>query len=277
MYRLLEFIRSTYVVILFILLETIAISHYAWSSSYSRAKIFVLTNSIVGGANGLFHNTTHLFSLPEENKLLVEQIAELKEQLDTYEAVQSALPPEEILYHDPAYSYVVGRVVSNSINKSNNYIVIDKGIENGVHERMAVITPAGEMIGYVKACTDRYCAALSILSSDFTTSGKLKDGKNYGSISWNNQDRYHVSMNELSKYEDINRGDTVVTTGFSQIFPRGVTIGRVESFEFNEMQTAYNVTVELAVDVTSIDYVLLVSSREQGEVDSLLDMINTNY
>ncbi len=278
MFRLLEFIRSIYVVALFIIAEGVAISYYARSNSYTQAKIFVVSNSVVGGVSGVLHNTGRLFELSGENRMLAERIAQLESQLATYSHdTPAAEQVGEVIFDDPEYTYIVGRVISNSINKHDNFFVIDKGITDGVYEKMAVITPMGEMLGYVAGCTNRYCAALSILSDKFTTSGKIKDGTNYGSISWGGNNRYKVSMNELSKYENINLGDTIVSTGFSNIFPGGVTIGTVDSFELNEMQTAYNVEINLAAHLTAIDYVLLVGSRDSAEVDELLNMMQTGY
>ncbi len=275
MYRLIEFIRSTYVVLLFILAEVVAVSHYAWSSGYARAKIFVVTNSVVGGVSKSMHNTAHLFSLPSENRELVERIAQLESELSQFKNNASHdLSAEAITYSDPQTSYITARVVSNSINKHDNFIVLDRGIEDGVCERMAVITPTGEMLGYIAAASSRYSAALSVLSGSFTTSGMIEGGANYGSIRWTGDSRYGVSMSELSKYESINIGDKVVSTGFSQIFPRGVTIGSVTSFSLNEMQTAYNVELELAAQITAIDYVLIVAHRDQGEVNELLEQVD---
>ncbi len=277
MFRLLEFIRSIYVVILFIIAETIAISHYAWSNSYTQAKIFVASNRVTGGVTGTMHNMTHLFELPGENRRLSERIAQLEAQVDEYELnMVDTLAAGEIIFDDPAYTYVVGKVVSNSINKHDNFIVIDKGIEDGVREQMALITPSGEMLGYVAGCTERYSASLSMLSASFTTSGKVKGGANYGSISWSGENRYQVSMSELSKYEPINVGDTIVSTGFSNIFPGGVTIGTVASFELNEMQTAYEVDIDLAAQMTAINHVLLVGFRDSGEIEELLGEVETH-
>ncbi len=231
---------------------------------------------MLGGLNGALHNTYRLFELPAENRALSEHIAQLEQQLDYYTKLEDSPSVDQIVYSDPDYTYTVGRVVSNSINRKNNYIVVDKGVSDGIYQRMAVITPTGEMLGYVEACSDRYCAVLSILSTSFTTSGKIEGGDNYGSIRWQGKDRYHVSMRELSKYESVEVGDKVVSTGFSQIFPRGVTIGHVASFSYNEMHTAYNVEVELAAHLTSLDYVLLVGNRESGEVESMLDYVQQN-
>lgn len=267
-------------VILFIIAETIAISHYANSNSYTRAKIFVISNSIVGGVNGTLRSTGHLFKLSNENRRLSEHIARLESQLDILEEntqAESNNLYEEVIFNDPNYTYIVGKIISSSINKRNNYIVVDKGMEDGVYQRMAVITPSGEMIGYVAGCSNRYSAVLSLLSNEFTTSGKIKGGTAYGSVSWSGQSRYHVSMNELSKYETINVGDTIVSTGFSNIFPGEVTIGTVAEYKLNEMATAYDVEIDLAIELTAVDYVLLVGSRESGEIEELIENTESDY
>ncbi len=270
MFRLFEFIRSIYVVVLFVIAEMIAISHYAWSDSYTRAKIFVVSNSMVGGVNGLFRSGVRLFELPAENRRLSERIAQLESQVSLYkEYSEEGVSSEAILFESPLHSYIVAKVISNSINKRDNLILVNKGFEDGVYENMAVITPSGEMVGYVVGCTAHYSAILSVLSSSFTTSGKLLGGSHFGALEWSGKDRYTISMHELSKYALINQGDTVVTTGFSQIFPGGVTIGTVNSFELDEMGTSYNVEVDLAVEISSLDYLLLVGSRESGEIEEL--------
>ncbi len=278
MFRLLEFIRSTYLVLLFILAETIAISHYASSSSYSRAKILASSNAVVGTAQRAIRNTTHLFELPSENRRLSEYIADLELRLDTFEAQQSEELPEDFIhFDDPAYTYIVARAISNSINKEDNYIVLDKGIEDGVHENMAVITPDGQLLGYITGCSARFSATLSALSHSFKSSGKLLNGEHFGSIYWEGESRYELTMSELSKYAQINVGDTIVSTGFSQIFPPGINIGRVKSFELNQMQTAYSVAVELAADITAVDYVLIVGRRDSMEIEELISDMNTHY
>ncbi len=277
MFRLYEFIRSTYLVVLFVIAEGIAISHYASSDSYTRAKMLVVSNSVMGRAQKVIHNTTHLFELPVENRELSHYIAELELKLGQLEQINNDKLHTPILFENPEYTYIVGRVVSNSINKRDNFLVLDKGVEDGVRENMAVITPNGEMLGYITGCSSRYSAALSILSANFSSSGKLKEGEHFGSIRWSGENRYEVMMTELSKYALINVGDTVVSTGFSQIFPPNIHIGEVKAYEFNEMETAYRVTIELAADLSATDYVLIVGHRDSDEVYDLLGDVESKY
>ncbi len=279
MFRLIEFIRSIYVVLLFVIAEAVAIGHYAVSDSYTRGRILVVTSSVTGGLHGAFRSTTHLFKLPRENRELTERIALLEAKIDLFEQAQEEAEVEQEveIFSDPTYRYVTAKVISNSINKRDNFIVLNKGIEDNIYENMAVVTPSGKMLGYIVGCSDHYSVALSVLSHSFTTSGKVKDGRNFGSIRWSGEDRYRTSMHELSKYELFEVGDTIVSTGFSQIFPGGVTIGTVASKELNEMKTAYDVEIDLAVDVTSINQVLIVGHRDTGEIEGALESVGNRY
>ena len=134
---------------------------------------------------------------------------------------------------------------------------------------MGVLSSDGAMVGYVVACSDRHAVAVSILNTSFRASGKLAGDDYFGSIYWTGGDRYHVHMNELSKYADISEGAEVVSTGFSQYFPEGVLIGYVESFSLSDTQMAYDVVIRLAVDVSQLTDVILVDISDQEDIRRL--------
>ena len=90
MRKLLEFIRSVYVVVLFVVLEAIAISYYAHSTYYTQARLLARSNQLVGGVHGLFAGVRHYFSLGRENRELLAHVARMKEQLALYEEAETA-------------------------------------------------------------------------------------------------------------------------------------------------------------------------------------------
>ena len=79
MRRLVEFIRSIYVVVLFVLLEIAAVSYYARSTAYTEARLLARTNSMVGGLNKLVTDIGNFFLLGRENRALTARIATLEE------------------------------------------------------------------------------------------------------------------------------------------------------------------------------------------------------
>ncbi len=268
MYRLLYFIKKTYVAIIFILLEVVAIRAYAYSTPYTQSHLLALSNRVVVNIHGMFGEIGHYFSLRRENIVLTERIAELENRLDAYrEYVAQA--PDSLAASVNAYEYIAARVVSNSVNRPQNFITLNKGFNDDVAIDMAVISPEGFVVGYVVNCSENYSIAMTVLNTDFRTSGKLASDGNPGSVHWNGGDPTIVEFDEVSKYAVIEQGEVVTTTGFSHYFPSDLTIGTVESFELNKAQTTYNVRVRLAVDMARLGNVLLVNNTATDEVRAL--------
>ena len=274
MYKLIEFIRRIYVVLLFIVIEAIALNYYAHSSYYTQAKILSHANRVTGGVQSAIFGVRHYFTLRHENELLSERIADLEMELAVYREQVAAAGIDSLQPHIDElsqYRYTTARIVSNSIARDRNYITLNRGIMHGVTENMAVISPDGVMVGYVIGCSERYSVVMPLLNIDFRTSGMIAGDDHFGSISWGGGSPYKMEMTELSKYADIEVGDEVVSSGLSHYFPEGVKIGYVESYSLNDTQTAYDVVIRLAADVTKISNVIVIENLDYGEVSHLED------
>lgn len=271
MRKLLEFIRSTYVVVLFVVLEAIAISYYAHSTYYTQARLLARSNQVVGGVHGLFAGIRHYFSLGRENRNLLAYVAELKERLAMSEEIGDVVRLDSYMQELGASKYRVmtASVISNTVNRAQNLIVLNRGRRDGVVEEMALLASDGSMAGYVIDCSERYSVVMSVLNTSFRASGKLVGDDYFGSIYWDGVDPHTVVLDELSKYAEPQPGQEVVTTGFSQYFPADVLIGWVESAELNETRTAYKVRVRLAAEMSRLTDVILVENRDMSEVRGL--------
>ena len=270
MRKLFEFIRSIYVVVLFVALEVAAISYYAHSTHYTQARLLARSNQVAGGVHGFFAGIRRYFSLGHENRLLLGRVAQLEERLAQYEAETNARLDSYMQdIGESKYRFVTASVVANTVNRAQNLITLNRGRQDGVVEEMAVLSPDGAMAGYVVDCTERYAVAMSVLNTSFRASGKLADAEYYGSIYWDGLDQNVVILGELSKYADPKPGQEVVTTGFSQYFPADVLIGWVESAELNETRTAFKVRVRLAAEMSRLTDVILVENRDLTEIRDL--------
>lgn len=271
MRKLIEFIRSIYVVVLFVVLEVLAVSYYAHSTHYTQARLLARSTRLVGGVHGFFAGIGHYFSLGRENRLLLDRVARLEERLAQYEEASTAARLDSYMQDigESKYRFAVASVVSNSTNRLQNLLTLNRGLRDSIQTEMAVLSPDGAMVGYVVACTDRYSVALSVLNTSFRASGKLADSDYSGAICWDGLDPHVVVLDELSKYADPKPGDEVVTTGFSQYFPPDVLIGWVESAALNETRTAYTVRVRLAAELSRLNDVVLVGNRDLYEIRAL--------
>lgn len=278
MYKLIEFLRRIHVVLLFIIIEAIALNYYAHSTFYTQAKILSRANSVVGGLQRSVFSVKHFFTLRSENEMLAARVAELERNLASYREreANSATDTLSMAQIDSAfidqlaqYSYTPARIISNTINRNRNFITLNRGRQHGITEDMAVISPDGSMVGYIVGCSDRYAVAISVLNEKFTTSGKIIGDEHFGSITWNGRSPHKVQMSELTKYAEFEIGAPVVSSGLSHIFPEGVKIGYVESFSENENQTSFDVVVRLAADMTKVSNVLVISNNGYIEATEL--------
>ena len=278
MYKLIEFLRRIHVVLLFIIIEAIALNYYAHSSFYTQAKILSRANSVVGGLQRSVFSVKHFFALRSENEILSARVAELENSLAAYREREANIATDTLTMAQidstfveqlTQYSYLPARIISNTINRNRNFITLNRGRQHGIMEDMAVITPDGSMVGYVVGCSDRYSVVISILNGDFTTSGKISGDEHFGSITWNGHSPHKVQMSELTKYAEFEEGAPVVSSGLSHIFPEGVKIGFVESFTENENKTSFDVVVRLAADMTKISNVLVISNNGYVEATEL--------
>ena len=207
------------------------------------------------------------FHLREDNIMLTERIAELENRINAY---KSQLPEDvEIGVDLQSHQYITGKVVSNSLNRTQNYIVINKGLNDNVRIGMSVLSPEGYAVGYITNCSQNFSIAQSILNTSFNISSRLSKDRSMGLVSWSGGSPHIAKFTDVSKYATINVGDTVEAIDFSEYFPSGTIIGTVESMEMNDEQTMYTCTIRFAADIARIDNVLLVDGRDVDEVRHL--------
>ncbi len=271
MRKLFEFIRSVYVVVLFVLLEVAAVSYYARSTYYTQARLLNRSNQLLGGAHSFFAGIGHYFRLGHENRQLLERIAQLEERLARYDEAANKAQLDDYLKDigESKYRITSATVISNSVSRMQNLIVLNRGRQDGITEEMAVLSPDGAMVGYVVDCTDRYSVAISMLNTSFRASGKLVGTDYSGSLYWDGLDQNTVVLGEVSKYAEIQPGQEIISTGFSQFFPADILIGWIESAELNETHTAYTVRVKLAAEMSRLTDVVLVANRDIYEIRDL--------
>lgn len=273
MYRLIEFIRRSYVTLLFIVLEIAAVNHYIRSTPYTRARMLSKVYSVTGWAATARAEVISYFSLAGENRQLTERLA----QLEAETAALREIAGEGVEPEDFPYSYIAARVVANTVNRAQNYITLNKGLRDGVTPESAVVTPGGAVVGYVIECSENYSVAMSILNSEFRTSGKIADSDYSGSIEWRGGNSHEVILCELSKYAEPEVGQQVLTTGFSHYFAPDMVIGTIESFDLDETKTSFTATVRLTVDMSRLQNVLIVKNEGLDEVRSLEQSVGHNF
>ncbi len=217
------------------------------------------------------------FSMQAVADSLARENAELRTQLEAskYIAVQekgilrfpfdtSSIHPDTVQRKEviQQFTYISAEVTSNSISRNDNYMTINRGSNLGVKVGMAAISPDG-IVGIVRNVTPHYAQVMSILNKRISISAMIKRNRYFGSLVWDGINPRIMTLENVPKHADLIRGDTIITSGFSDAFPGGVRIGHV--VDFRVKNGFYAIDVELWNDLSNIRYVYVVDNLMLSE------------
>lgn len=269
MRNLVRFLTKNSFIILFLLLEIFAFWMLIANNNYQNSKFFNSSNFFVGNFYSTTRNIKDYFNLKQVNKELAEQNAKLQaNNISSFVKVYGRIYQINDTSYHQTYMYSAAKVVNNSTNKRQNYITIDKGDLNGIEAEMGVISPQG-IVGIVKNVSKNFGSVMSVLHDKNKISAKIKKSGYYGSLVWEGNNYREAQLKDIPNHVKLVVGDTVVTTGFSSIFPENILIGTVASFDLPEGNNFYNINITFAVDFKKLSHVYVVRSLQKKEKDEL--------
>jgi len=213
-------------------------------------------------------NITDYFSLNADNKNLAAKNAELQRKVSNLEDFIARKNYEATLYEDTIIKVVPAKVVSHTVDKINNYMIINKGAKDGITENMGVINTEG-VVGVVQSVSENYAVVISVLSSKLKISGKFKKTGYLCSVFWDGVSPYTGSVINIPEHITAAVGDTIVTSGYSSIFPEGVMIGTVKKVSLNPSTAWNDLTIAYATNFMSIRYVNVIVNSHFEELLNL--------
>lgn len=205
--------------------------------------------------------------LNSRNAVLQREILALRSQL---QRMNEQLQADTMHLFEPVsnFDFVVAHVIKNSIARPHNYITINRGSDDGILPEMGVIDQNG-VVGIVNV-VDRHSARLiSLLNPDFRLSCKIKGSDNFGSLVWDGADPTVAMLEELPRHTVYHAGDTIVTSGYSAVFPEGLPVGYVIADGKTHNENFFTLKVRLATDFTTLSNVQVVLNKQRAELDSL--------
>lgn len=273
MRKLLDFLVSKRHWFLFIILEIISFVLVYRNNAYQRDIIFSSANAVSGriaSISGGFTSYLNLreinHDLSERNSQLEFKILELQEQLETLKADTvrfQGFAPDSTEQVFP-FDFVMARVIYNSVSYISNYITIDKGTKDGIAPDMGVISDKG-VVGIVSSVSQNMAVVIPVLNPRFKLSCKLKGSSYFGSMTWNGRSIRYANLEQLPRHVEFVHGDTIVTSGFSTIFPSGIIVGTIDSFKREKDDNFYSLEVLLSTDFVSLANVRVIRNYRQKE------------
>ncbi|WP_437398240.1 rod shape-determining protein MreC [Flagellimonas lutimaris] len=234
------------------------------SHSYHQSKFFNSSRWVTGSIYGAGSDVSSYFNLQEENQRLIEENQRLRKMLfnsqeDSIQPLDSTLAVYEVLN---------ARLIKNSFTSPRNYITIDKGKKDGVHQDMGVITTDG-ILGIVENVSNNFATVQSVLNTKSNINAKIKGTEYFGSLVWDTKDYTEVQLIDIARLVPLVVGDTIVTGGMSSIFPENVPIGTIKKYDLNVSKSFYNIDVELFSDMANIKNVYLIENKDKEEIEEL--------
>ncbi|MEC7172929.1 MAG: rod shape-determining protein MreC [Bacteroidota bacterium] len=234
--------------------------------SFYHQSIFSKTSlAISSNFNKLVRNASNYISLSNTNEKLFIENANLK----AFELIHFANESSE-KNQIKTFNFQVfeARIIKNSYNLARNYLIIDKGHSDGIEVDMGVITSDG-IIGIVNQVTTNFSSVISILHRDLKINAGFKKNGAYGSLSWQGNHPNKMKLNDVSTLSRVAIGDTIVTGGMSDFFPRGIPIGKVFDFKKPELEGYYDIDVELFSNLTEKEFVYILKNINKDQLNQL--------
>ena len=269
MNKILEFFYKYLSVVIFLILEILAFLLVVNKNDLQRSVAFRYATTLSAWTYEVTNLVTDYFGLAEANKYLAEENARLYKEIADYKSkFVDSVDVQSMVTYQSSENYLSAKVVFNSVYDLQNYIIIDKGSAHGVEEDMGVFAPQG-VVGVVQRVSKNYAVVLPIINPEQVISAKIKGNNQLGSVKWTGKSPLKAKLYEIPSHVNVVAGDSVVTSGFSAIFPEGVMIGVVDKAAHVENTMYCDVDINLAVDFQSLSYVTVAVFENKNELLNL--------
>ncbi len=232
-------------------------------------------NRMVGNVYDYTNRWSRYWNLAALNDSLAKENARLKMRLpiSQFSNLTDSTRVVDNLYQQQ-YKFTEASVINNTVNRKNNYLTLNRGSRHGIRLNSGVAGATGEgVVGIVISVSTHFSTVMSILHQDTRISCKIKRNGYFGVMTWNGKDISEMNLEAIPKHAKIMKGDTIITSGYSTIFPEGIIVGTIDSF-YNEQGTNfYNISVDLNLDMNNLQYVNIVDDimrEERQEIEKKL-------
>jgi len=282
MRNILLFIRIYFTFIFFLFLMGLSFYMLFSYNRYHHAVYSAVANEVTGNISKKYNSVEYYFQLKRTNDSLVKANEVLYNKLrqdfeipDTLNKIAIDTIKTDSLIEQRKYLYMQAKVIHNSVNLLNNYIELHRGSQQGVSPDMGVIGINNAVIGTVVDVSNNYAVVMSLLHEQSNLSGRLKKGGETGTVVYDGKTPRILYLKDISKSAKINQGDTVVTSGFSDKFPRGLLVGFVKDIINDKRSSTYTVRLDPAANFENLQFAFVINNLQKEEPQKLLQKVKS--
>lgn len=274
MRRLIEFIiahSSIFVFVIYITISIILLLHF---NPYQQSIYFSSANSFVGKYYSAISEVTGYVGLRDinndlqrSNAELMLEVANLKNEL-IEEREKNNLQEYQQGEVTTSHLYGVAQPVNVTISNTYNYITLNKGAKDGIEEGMGVINRSG-VVGIVSKVSENYSLVMPLINPKLRLSCKLKKSGYFGSLVWDANSAEYAKLEELPRHVEFEKGDTIVTSGYSSVFPEGIMVGTVEEYSRQKNDNFYTLKIKLSTDFFKLGNLCIIDNPTRSEQETI--------
>lgn len=270
MRNLLDFISRHNHWFLFLLLEVVSIVLLFRYNSYQSSIWFSSANVVAGKVYEVDANIEQYFSLVKINEHLTQRNLYLEQQVKSLSTMLTERAEDSIFMQATGvkmlehYKIIPAKVVSNSIDKKDNLITIDKGEADGVRKDMGVACGNG-VVGIVYLAGKHYSVVIPLLSSKSSISCSIEKRGYFGYLNWDGKSPVIAYVDDVPRHAHFKLYDRVVTSGYSSVFPPGINIGKILHVYNSPDGMSYRLQVQLATDFANLRDVCVIDDSMMRE------------
>lgn len=245
---------------IFIILEALAMTMIARGSLAHRDRILGAFSHLNEAIWNQTQRISHFFDFRRENERLAAENLALRNALAAREAVAAVDPAAAPASpRDGRYSYTLAHVIHNSTGSQRNYLVLDCGEADGIRPGSGVVTADG-VVGVVSQVRQHYCRVESFLNTSQRVSARIVPCGAFGLLRWSGRSPHKAILTEIPMHTQVAEGDTVLTSGYSAIYPPDIPIGVVRNISSDGV--SLEMKVDLFQNFNTLYHVYVVNDRE---------------
>lgn len=278
MRNLLDFIAKYYHWLLFVVLEVVSLMLLFRFNNYQGSVWFTSANAVTGKIYEWSSAVSSFFSLTKVNEELTLRNFYLERQVNQLARLYAEKSGDSTYVRRSEtellkqYSLVSAKVVSNTLDKVDNLITINKGRADGVDRDMGVVCGNG-VVGVVYLASDHYAVVIPVLNTNSRISCSIRGRGYFGYLRWYGNDPSVAYVEDIPRHAHFKRGDWVETSGYSSIFPPGVIVGKIVQVYNSRDGLSYRLKVQLTTDFGNLRDVCVINDKSVAERSWLMKAV----
>lgn len=265
-----KFYAGMAVAAVFIILEIAAMSMLKRASVLQDIWINRASHNVMAWNWGQISKARNYLALEKQNQALAGRNFELFRELQHYREMErelQAMAKLDSLGFRSRFRYIQAEITAMGTNSRHNYIILDKGSDDGVKPNSAIITPNG-VVGMVYSVDRHYSYGLSLLNERISVSARIGREGLVAPLEWDGVGTNSAILKNIPLHLNVAEGDTVRTSGLSTVYPADIPLGVTMGSRL--VDGAVNVVdVKLFVDFASLRYVIIAENPDRETIEEM--------